>query len=251
MKGTNAVQMRPMLFTPPKITAPTNRAINTPTAMRAVVGSNQSAATRQMFSLIALACTALPMPNAAIAVNRLNNTASHFMPSPFSRAYMGPPSILPSFVLTRYLMARSPSLYFVAMPKIPVSQHHSTAPGPPIATAVATPIMLPVPMVAASELAKAANWLTSPVEPLSFFTEIFRAVHILRCGTRRRMVRKRCVPRRRIIIGQPHTHPLIVFVISRIVFMLNVQNSSFETFTFAEPFCRRSIGRHAPITAWA
>ena len=56
----------------------------------------------------------------------------------------------------------------------------STAPGPPSDTAVATPMMLPVPMVAANEVARAANWLTSPLESLSFFTEIFSAVHIFR-----------------------------------------------------------------------
>ena len=48
------------------------------------------------------------------------------------------------------------------MPNTPVSHIQSTAPGPPAATAVATPTMLPVPIVAASAVVSAPNWLTSP-----------------------------------------------------------------------------------------
>lgn len=59
-------------------------------------------------------------------------------------------------------------------------QHHSTAPGPPSDIAVATPMMLPVPIVAANDVARAANWLTSPDVSLSLFTLSFIAVNILR-----------------------------------------------------------------------
>src|SRR5665648_1288594 len=104
-----------------------------------------------------LAWTAFPIPKAAMAVKILNNTASHFWPSPFSRAYIGPPSIVPSEVLTRYLTDNTASEYLVASPNTPVSQHHSTAPGPPSATAVATPTIFPVPMVDASAVARAPN----------------------------------------------------------------------------------------------
>jgi len=45
---------------------------------------------------------------------------------------------------------------------MPVSHTQRTAPGPPAATAVATPTMLPVPMVAASAVVSAPKWLTSP-----------------------------------------------------------------------------------------
>ncbi len=126
------------------------------------------------------------MPKAATAVNRANNTASHLQCRPRSSEYIGPPSILPDGIFTRYLMASRPSLYFVAMPKTPVSQHHNTAPGPPNEIAVATPMMLPVPMVAARAVAKAPNCDTSPVAPLSWLTDSRMAVKILRCGKRRR-----------------------------------------------------------------
>ena len=50
---------------------------------------------------IELACTMLPMPNEAMTVNRANSMPSHFMLRPFSSAYIGPPSIVPSAVRTR------------------------------------------------------------------------------------------------------------------------------------------------------
>src|SRR6187401_1633299 len=78
----------------------------------------------------------LPMPNDAKTVKSEKSTASHFMPRPCSSAYIGPPSIVPSAVLTRYFTASSASLYLVAMPSTPVSHIQRTAPGPPRLTAV-------------------------------------------------------------------------------------------------------------------
>ena len=127
---------------------------------------------------MALACTVLPMPKAAIAVNRAKRIASHFQPRPRSRAYIGPPSILPLTPCTRYLMANRPSAYFVEMPNTPVSQHQNTAPGPPRAMAVATPMMLPVPMVAARAVAKEPNCDTSPLAEASFDTDSRMALKI-------------------------------------------------------------------------
>jgi hypothetical protein len=118
----------------------------------------------------------LPIPNEAMTVKSAKTTPSHFRPSPFSSAYIGPPSMVPSSVLTRYFTASSASLYFVAMPRTPVSHIQSTAPGPPRLTAVATPTMLPVPMVAASAVVSAANGLTSPAAPGSLVTDSLIAV---------------------------------------------------------------------------
>ena len=138
---------------------------------------------------MAFACTVLPMPNDAKAVKMAKRIANHFHPKPRSSAYIGPPIILPLFDFTRNLMANNPSAYFVEMPKTPVSQHHNTAPGPPNATAVATPMMLPVPMVAASAVASAPNCETSPDAFLSGTTDSLMAVNIFLCGTFRRKVR--------------------------------------------------------------
>ena len=180
MIGTKAEHILAMLFTPPKMTTATSAAITTPTSMRAVLGNITSCSNRLTFSLIALACTVFPMPNAATEAKIAKSMDNHLTFNPFSSAYIGPPNILPSAVFSLNLIASKPSPYFVAIPKIPVSQHQSTAPGPPRLTAVATPMMLPVPMVAASDVARAANWLTSPSESLSFFTERRMAVNIFR-----------------------------------------------------------------------
>ena len=151
MKGTSTVHTLAMAFTPPKITKAVSRQTVKPIIQAGT--PNVSCASRA----IELACTVQPIPNEAKAVKMANRMPNHFMPKPRSKAYIGPPSILPSAVFTRYFTASSPSAYFVDIPKIPVNQHHSTAPGPPRATAVATPTMLPVPMVAASAVAKAPN----------------------------------------------------------------------------------------------
>ncbi len=74
------------------------------------------------------------------------------------------------------------------MPKMPVSHIHSTAPGPPESTAVATPTIDPVPSVEASEVAMAPKLLTSPWAPESFVTESLSARGSLRWMPRVRMV---------------------------------------------------------------
>ena len=129
---------------------------------------------------MALDCTMLPMPKEATTAKMAKSTPSHLALSPRSRAYIGPPRMCPSFLIfTRYFTASRASEYFVAIPNTPVSQHQSTAPGPPRVMAVATPTMLPVPMVAAKAVAKAPNWLTSPCSVLSLVTESLMALNIL------------------------------------------------------------------------
>ena len=155
---------------------------------------------------MALACTVQPMPKAAMAVNTANNIPILRHPKPRSRVYIGPPSIRPLSDFTRYFIASNASEYFVEMPNTPVSQHQNTAPGPPNATAVATPMMFPVPMVAA----RAPNCDTSPFCDLSRCTEIRMAVNSLRCGKRKRTVRKTCVPSSSTIMGQPQRIELSV-----------------------------------------
>ena len=48
----------------------------------------------------------------------------------------------------RYLIARRPSAYFVAITKNAAITIQNSAPGPPAANAVATPVMFPDPIVA-------------------------------------------------------------------------------------------------------
>ena len=91
------------------------------------------------------------------------------------------------------------------MPNTPVSHIQNTAPGPPARTAVPTPTMLPVPMVAESAVASAPNWLMSPGASGSFVTESLMAVPSLRWMKRVRIVRYRGDPSKTTIIGTPQT----------------------------------------------
>lgn len=74
------------------------------------------------------------------------------------------------------------------------------APGPPAVIAVATPTMLPVPMVADSAVHKAPNWLMSPGASGSFVTDSLMAVGSLRWMKPVRKVKKDVRPQ------QQHEH---------------------------------------------
>ena len=174
-----------------------------------------------MIPVMALDCTAEPMPNEATAANRANAPAPskphHGVLPSFSNArrhaYIAPPSMLPLWSFTRYFTAANVSEYFVAMPNTPVSHIHSTAPGPPARMAVPTPTMLPVPMVADSAVVSAPNWLMSPGASGSFVTDSLMAVGSLRWMNRVRIVRYRCEPNSSTIIGGPHTKASISLII--------------------------------------
>ncbi len=56
------------------------------------------------------------------------------------------------------------------MPNSAASHIQKSAPGPPATTAVATPTMLPVPMVAERAVHKAPKLDTSPLPPFSLDT---------------------------------------------------------------------------------
>src|SRR5699024_2526895 len=150
---------------PPKITRDTSTAATTPTIHPGI----------PRFSLqteaIAFTWVAQPIPKDAKPPKTAKRRPSHLICNPLSRAYIAPPSILPSLVFTLYLTEIKDSLYFVAIPNTPVSQHHRTAPGPPRAMAVPTPIIFPVPIVAARAVVSAPNCDTSPSASGSFVTD--------------------------------------------------------------------------------
>ena len=77
------------------------------------------------------------------------------------------------------------------MPRMPVIQHQNRAPGPPTATAVETPMMLPVPSVAARVVASAANPETPEPFPSSGVTERRIAFRVYFCGNFSFTVKKR------------------------------------------------------------
>ena len=168
-----------------------------------------------MIPVMALACTALPVPMAAMAAKSANSTAMAFaqrgtfplFANARSQAYMAPPSISPLWSFTRYFTDTNTSAYFVAMPKMPAIHIQKTAPGPPAIMAVATPTIEPVPMVAASAVESAPKFEMSPSAPLSLTHD-----SLIACGSRRwikprRNVRKMCEPKSKAIIAGPQTMP--------------------------------------------
>ena len=202
MNGTSFSHTLAIFVMPPRITT----AVSTVMTLPVIQGETPNVCCAR--PAMELACVMLPIPKAAMAVSAANSMPSGLLPSPRSRAYMGPPAIWPLASFTRYFTLSTASAYFVAMPNTPVSHIHNTAPGPPAATAVATPTMLPVPIVAASAVVSAPNWLISPSPSFSRENDSLMA-----CGRYVWMnfslkVRNRCVPKSKIRSGGPQTKSL-------------------------------------------
>ncbi|MPM53523.1 hypothetical protein SDC9_100291 [bioreactor metagenome] len=116
-----------------------------------------------------LACVISPMPKEAMTANRANakpSTEPNLPPTAFFITYIGPPDISPFSFTSRYLTASMHSENLEVMPNAAEISIQTSAPGPPAASAVATPTMLPVPIVAASAVISAENGETSPVPRL-------------------------------------------------------------------------------------
>ena len=159
----------------------------------------------------------LPIPKAAMAPNSAKSQAVHLSPRPCSRKYIGPPAIVPSGCIWRYLMPRTTSANLVAIPKIPVNHIQTGAPGPPMLIAAATPAILPLPTVAERAIINAWNGVISPgVEsssrsfPRTLRYSIFQAKPSFRnCTSPVPKVSQTPVPTRKTIIQGPQTKALI------------------------------------------
>ena len=162
---------------------------------------------------IEFACVRFPIPNEATTAK---SAKSHPSMAPaflclnaFFIVYIGPPDISHFSFTSRYFMASMHSLNLDVIPKAAESHIHTNAPGPPETIAVATPTILPVPIVAARAVVSAENGETSP-SPFfclaSLLKTLFNAYGRLR---QQRafvlMVRKIPVPTRRISITGPQT----------------------------------------------
>ena len=99
------------------------------------------------------------------------------------------------------------------MPTRAVIHIQKTAPGPPRKMAVATPAMLPVPMVADSEVIKALKGVMSPASSPGIRPfhnrEKPNGIFIID-KNRRPIVKNSPAPRIRISMGMPHTIPFTV-----------------------------------------
>ena len=77
-----------------------------------------------------------------------------------------------------YLMARRHSEYFVAVPTVAATIIQKSAPGPPATIAVATPTMLPVPIVAERAVHNAPKLEISPCSLSVSFENIYLKARI-------------------------------------------------------------------------
>ncbi len=84
-----------------------------------------------------------PIPKEAAAQAAAYKTASRGIPAPCETYPMGPPP------KRWYFVPRTFSARPVAVPKSADTHIQKTAPGPPMETAAATPMILPVPIEAA------------------------------------------------------------------------------------------------------
>lgn len=113
--------------------------------------------------------------------------------------------------MTRYFTARRHSEYFVAVPTRAAIHIQNKAPGPPATRAVATPTILPVPIVADKAVQSEAKPDTSPSPDASFFTVCLMASpSFVICSPFRRIVRNKPTEIIRIIRGSPQTKLSIV-----------------------------------------
>ncbi len=152
MKGTTFSATAPIRLIPPRITAPVKTVITMPLIHVSMPKAFSTALA------IPLAWTMLPIPKPASPPKMAKAVPSHCQcfPSPFLMANIGPPACSPLSSTSRYFTATTTSAYFVAIPTKAVTHIQNSAPGPPTAIAVATPAMLPVPMVADSAVISAA-----------------------------------------------------------------------------------------------
>ena len=201
MNGTTADETVAIDCNPPRTTSATI------SARMMLVQTGSSPNEPCIASLIEFACVVVPIPSIpAAAPKKAKSFASqsHFSPIPISIYRIGPPDISPFLSTVRYLMERSPSAYFVAIPRKAAAHIQKSAPGPPAAIAVATPTMFPVPMVAASAVQSDLNEVTSPSP--SFVAVKMRASAIgsfVIWSTFKRTVSKSPVPMSRTSIGSP------------------------------------------------
>ena len=95
------------------------------------------------------------------------------------------------------------------MPNNAASHIQKSAPGPPNAIAVATPTILPVPIVADKAVHNALKLESSPPSSFSDFRKIDLSANFSceNCTPRKIIVRKIPVTRIRTMSGTPHTNP--------------------------------------------
>ena len=121
--------------------------------------------------------------------------ASHGSFRPSRNAYIGP-DLMVAPLASRHVTPSTASVNLIVVATKPYAQIQNSAPGPPETMAVATPAILPVPMVPESAVMNAWNGDKAPVVPLSALESIAPNASRNRrtCTTRYRIVRNNPVP---------------------------------------------------------
>ncbi len=174
-------------------------------------------------SEIEFAWVKFPIPKDATTANRAksqpNISPALLFLKAFFMVYMGPPDISPFSFTSLYLIASIHSLNFEVKPNAAEIHIHTNAPGPPETIAVATPTILPVPMVAARAVVRAEKGEISPV-PFPFVLASLLKVSLrayprfLQEANPSRNVRKIPVPTKSTSITGPHTKSSTLLIIS-------------------------------------
>ena len=139
-----------MRVMPPSITTATGITIRMPMSPRSCQvfsRCNSGSVTTVMSDSVSwLACITHRHPIIAnMQKKRAIGRSLGLMPS--VSTYIGPPCTLPRLSLPLYIIASVPSKNLVAIPNSALTHIQKMAPGPPIAMAIATPAMLPMPTV--------------------------------------------------------------------------------------------------------
>ena len=106
--------------------------------------------------------TAISAKAAYIAPSTLPSRRMPWSASPRERYHIGPPETEPSSCSERYFTASTTSAHFRLMAKKPITTIQKVAPGPPMAMAIATPAILPSPIVPESAVERAWKGDISP-----------------------------------------------------------------------------------------
>ncbi len=111
-------------------------------------------------------CATFPIPKDAKTVNMAKAMPKidpgFLFLKPLFMVTIGPPIISPLAFTVRYFIASIHSANLEVRPKAADTHIHTKAPGPPATMAVATPIIFPVPIVAANAVINAEKGDTSP-----------------------------------------------------------------------------------------
>ena len=207
IKGTTTPATRAIRRMPPRMTARARTAVTAPVIRAGTPKLPASAAATELDWAI------FPHPQGGQhrgdGKEKRQGSPQAPLPEPQRMVYMGPPRNSPRPVFRRYFTASRHSAHLEDRPSRAESSIHTRAPGPPATRAVATPAMLPVPMVAARVVIRAERGETSPPSPAdraSRLKVLFSAQPRFRQGRKRvRRVRKAPVPTSSASIQGPQT----------------------------------------------